>query len=115
VIVIVDHGMDNIGFLLNLLKKTGGGAPGALAQTPSPGSVYQFLIPRPDVAEQATGLDRVAASRGILDSEVLVSHGDILRPVRVGGDRAGIVIVGDETREAAMERANRFVVADAGG
>jgi len=52
-------------------------------------------------------LDEIRSWKGILDSDVLVKDGDWIRPVRTGGDRAGFIIAGGETREEAITLADK--------
>ena len=71
------------------------------------GCVYRFLTPRPGRIKAVVGLDEIRSWKGILDSDVLVKDGDWIRPVRTGGDRAGFIIAGGETREEAITLADK--------
>lgn len=71
------------------------------------GCIYRFLTPRPGTVKAIRGLEEVRRWPGILDCEVLVGVGQEVRQVRSGGDRAGFVIAGGETREEAIALADR--------
>jgi hypothetical protein len=52
-----------------------------------------------------SGLDRVNAFPGVVQSEVFLTEGETIRPVRLDGDRRGYVIAVGETSLEALERA----------
>jgi biotin carboxylase len=52
-----------------------------------------------------TGLDRVLASAGVVQADVFLEEGEVVRPVRLDGDRRGYVIAVGETSLEALERA----------
>jgi len=71
------------------------------------GCVYRFLTPTPGIIKKITGIEKVKRWRNILDCEVLVHEGEAVRPVRIGGDRAGFIIAGGEDSEEAVTLADR--------
>lgn len=81
--------------------------PGPLTPRAEKGCVYRFLTPRPGTLRAVEGVEEVAGWEGILDAGVLVAPGGEVRPVRVGGDRAGFVVAAGETRDEALELAAR--------
>ena len=54
-----------------------------------------------------SGLHEVLASEGVVQAEVFFGAGDMIRPVRLDGDRVGYVIAQGETNVQALERAER--------
>jgi biotin carboxylase len=71
------------------------------------GCVYRFLTPPPGRVQAVKGIAEVRIWDNILDAEVLVKPGDDIRAVRTGGDRAGFVIAAGETRQDAVNLADR--------
>jgi hypothetical protein len=64
--------------------------------------VYHFLTPQPGALASISGLDQVLARPEVLDAGIYLEPGQEIRPVRVGGDRAGFVVTGGAEREAAL-------------
>lgn len=54
------------------------------------------------------GWDELLAHPSVLHAELTVAPGDVISPVRQSGDRAGYVVVGAPTPEAARETAARL-------
>lgn len=81
--------------------------PGDLSPKLKRGCVYRFLTPRPGIIRNVTGCEEIKLWPNILDCEVFVQGGDIVRPVMVGADRSGFIIAGGNDREEALELANR--------
>jgi biotin carboxylase len=52
-----------------------------------------------------TGLERVLAFPGVVQADVFLEEGEVVRPVRLDGDRRGYVITVGETSLEALERA----------
>ena len=52
-----------------------------------------------------SGLDRVRAFPGVVQADVYLQEGEVIRPVRLDGDRRGYVIAVGETNVEALERA----------
>lgn len=52
-----------------------------------------------------TGLDRVLAFPGVVQADVFLEEGEVVRPVRLDGDRRGYVIAVGQTSLEALERA----------
>ena len=50
-------------------------------------------------------LDKVRAFPGVVQAEVYLQQGEVIRPVRVDGDRRGYVLATADTNLAALERA----------
>jgi biotin carboxylase len=50
-------------------------------------------------------LDRVLSAPGVVQAEVFLGEGDVIRPVRLDGDRRGYVIAVADTNLQALERA----------
>ncbi len=80
-----------------------GDDPGNLAPSRARGCNYHFVLPRPGRVTAVRGWEAVRRDPRVLDAEVFVRPGDMVRPVRVGADRAGFIIVGDTSREAALQ------------
>jgi biotin carboxylase len=53
-----------------------------------------------------SGLERVRAFPGVLQTDVYLTEGETIRPVRLDGDRRGYVIATGETSIEALERAD---------
>jgi biotin carboxylase len=52
-----------------------------------------------------SGLDRVRAFPGVVEADVYLQEGEVIRPVRLDGDRRGYVIAVADTSVEALERA----------
>ncbi|MDP9067823.1 MAG: ATP-grasp domain-containing protein [Actinomycetota bacterium] len=106
--------------LQEVIRMSLGERPGSLTPERQWGCVYHFLTPAPGILHRVEGLDRVREWRGILDCDVSILPGQEIRPVRIGADRAGFVIAGDEKREVAIglaekaEQTIKFHVEDRG-
>jgi biotin carboxylase len=53
-----------------------------------------------------SGLERVRAFPGVLQTDVYLTEGETIRPVRLDGDRRGYVVATGETSVEALERAD---------
>jgi biotin carboxylase len=84
-----------------------GDKPRQLMPRHNRGCVYRFLTPSPGRVQAIHGIAEVKAWDNILDAEVLVKPGDEIRAVRTGGDRAGFLIAAGETRQDAIDLADR--------
>jgi biotin carboxylase len=84
-----------------------GDAPLQLAASINRGCVYQFLTPEPGVVRAVHGVEEVRSMPDILDVEVFARPGESIRPLSIGLDRAGFIIAGGSTRNAAVELAHR--------
>jgi biotin carboxylase len=84
-----------------------GEKPERLAPLYTKGCIYRFLTPTPGVVGRVSGLEEVRAWENILDCEILVGAGDEVRKVESGGDRAGFIIAGGDTRQEAVALADR--------
>ena len=52
-----------------------------------------------------SGLERVLAFPGVVQAEVFLRQGEVIRPVRLDGDRRGYVIAVGDSNVEALERA----------
>lgn len=84
-----------------------GERPHRLTPLYTKGCVYRFITPTPGTIKRISGLEEVKAWKNILDCELLLGAGDTVRKVEMGGDRAGFIIAGGETRQEAIELADR--------
>ena len=71
------------------------------------GCVYRFITPRPGVVKKIEGIENINDLDGILDFGLFINEGDEIKKVRTGGDRSGFIIAGADTREAAIELADK--------
>lgn len=71
------------------------------------GCAYHFLTPDPGRISKISGIENVRQTEGVLDAAVTLSHGDTVKEVRTGLDRAGYIITGGSDREAALRLAHR--------
>ena len=95
-----------IDMLSDVVRLHAGDAPLNLTPVIARGCCYRFLTPPPGLLDSVHGVETVAAWPGVLDCAVTVAPGQAIRPVRVGGDRAGFVITGGETRADAERLAD---------
>jgi biotin carboxylase len=71
------------------------------------GSVIKYIIPAPGRIKSIGGIEDVKRVENVLDFILTKKPGDEVREVRYGHDRCGHIVVGGETREEALELANR--------
>jgi biotin carboxylase len=88
-----------------------GAAFGEPAEEPAPnpvgGACVSFLVPPEGILRAVEGLDEAAAVDGVLDVGVYREPGWTYGLFRGGSDRAGYVLARGESRDDALERANR--------
>lgn len=84
-----------------------GERPMRLIPSYSKGCVYRFITPEPGFIKNIRGIEKVRSFRNILDCKLMVREGDEIRQVRTGGDRAGFIIAGGETRDEAIALADK--------
>jgi biotin carboxylase len=88
-----------------------GAAFGEPAEEPAPnpvgGACVSFLVPPEGILRAVEGLDEAAAVDGVLDVAVYREPGWTYGLFRGGSDRAGYVLARGESRDDALERANR--------
>ncbi len=84
-----------------------GEMPQQLVPSYTKGCVYHFITPKPGRVKRIRGLEDIKKWDNILDCEIFVGEGDEVRLVRIGGDRAGFIIAGGETRDDALTLSNR--------
>ncbi len=96
-----------------------GVAPAAGGVPARRAAAIRFLTPRPGRVRSIKGLDEVRAHPDVVEVEVAVEVGDQVPPLRQSADRAGFVLVGAPTADAAVatsaELAGRVVIGTEGG
>lgn len=70
------------------------------------GCVYRFLTPPVGILKSVSGLEKLKGLEGILDFGLWVKPGDEIHSVKKGGDRAGYIVAGGDSREEALQLAN---------
>ncbi|MBK3580227.1 ATP-grasp domain-containing protein [Streptomyces sp. MBT65] len=78
------------------------------ATTATRGAAVRFLVAPPGRLTAVDGWEELLAHPSVLHAELTVAPGDMISPVRQSGDRAGYVVVGAPTPEAARETAARL-------
>lgn len=73
------------------------------------GAVIRFFYPPPGRVSSLRGLREAHGLPGVLALHLFVEPGDMVRPLRTCGDRAGIIIAGGEDRDQALARANQVL------
>jgi S-sulfo-L-cysteine synthase (3-phospho-L-serine-dependent) len=73
------------------------------------GAVVRFLVPPEGVLQEVSGTDEARAVDGIEDVRVYREPGHAFGPFRRGADRAGAVLAVGDSRDEALERADRAV------
>jgi biotin carboxylase len=71
------------------------------------GAVVRFLVPEPGELREVLGQEEAEAVPGVVWVRVYRTPGAVLGPLRRGSDRVGAVLAVGETREEALERADR--------
>ena len=71
------------------------------------GACVRFLVPREGELSTVDGTEEARALDGILDVRVYREPGHVFGPFRHGADRAGAVLAVGESRDDALERADR--------
>lgn len=74
---------------------------------PVGGACVRFLVPPPGELEAVEGLDEALAAEGVLGATVYRGPGWRYGPLVGGSDRAGFVIARGDSRDDALERADR--------
>jgi hypothetical protein len=94
-----------------LLQALGEDVPDELVvpQRSTPTAI-RFLTARPGPlpvgkVKSIGGLDRVLAAPGVVQADVFLQVGEVIRPVRLDGDRRGYVIATGQTNVQALELA----------
>ncbi len=82
-----------------------GQAPRNLEPLHQRGCVIKFLYPRPGIVKEIDVPKEIESRRGVLSFGIFVKPGDRISPLKVCGDRAGMIITGAETVEQALELA----------
>jgi biotin carboxylase len=98
------------GFPLNLatIAAALGEDPPSAAETPSAAAaVTRFLVAPPGELRSVTGLEDAAAVAGVEYVRVYRRPGQRIEVLRHGPDRAGAILALGDTREEALERAER--------
>ena len=84
-----------------------GERPGVPGAKPVGGACVRFLVPPEGVLRAVEGLDEAAAVDGVLEVSIYRGPGWRYEPFRSGSDRAGFLLVRGESRDDALERADR--------
>jgi biotin carboxylase len=71
------------------------------------GGVVRFLVPPEGELTAVTGVDEASAQEGVLDVRIYRSPGHVFGELRRGADRAGAILAVGESRDEALERADR--------
>jgi biotin carboxylase len=71
------------------------------------GAVVRFLVPPEGVLQEVAGTDEARAVEGIEDVRIYREPGHVFGPFRRGADRAGAVLAVGDSRDEALERADR--------
>jgi biotin carboxylase len=71
------------------------------------GAVVRFLVPEPGELLEVAGVDEAEAVPGVAWVRVYPAPGAVLGPLRRGSDRVGAVLAVGDSREEALERADR--------
>jgi biotin carboxylase len=79
----------------------------SLSTSYTKGCVYHFIIPKPGKIKKIEGLEDILKWPNILDADLFVKKGDIIREVRTGLDRSGFIIAGGHNRQEALELTNK--------
>ena len=80
----------------------------ALQPTPEVGgAIVRFLMPPEGTLEEVEGVEEAKAVEGVQDVRVYRDTGHLFGPFRRGADRAGAVLAIGDTREEALERADK--------
>lgn len=67
---------------------------------------YHFITPKMGVVKKISGVEEVVRESDVLDFGLIVKEGDVINQVKVGGDRAGFIIVGGDNRDSVLDRGN---------
>jgi biotin carboxylase len=84
------------------------GLPSTGCPTPTRAGAARFLTPRPGRLVRIEGWEWVRDHPAVLHAELAVRPGDRISPVHQSGDRAGVVVVGADTPEAAHDLARKL-------
>jgi biotin carboxylase len=71
------------------------------------GAVVRFLVPEPGELREVLGVEEAEASPGVVWVRVYRVPGAVLGPLRRGSDRVGAMLAVGDSREEALERADR--------
>jgi hypothetical protein len=82
-------------------------APQQLVPVHQRGGCYRFVVPAPGGIITHAALSYVRAIEGVLEATMWAADGSRAPEVRTGRDRSGAIVTGAESREAAVELANR--------
>ncbi|MFJ7044991.1 ATP-grasp domain-containing protein [Streptomyces sp. NPDC101112] len=90
--------------LFGLLYDDHLGPPGRAASSlePTRGAAVRFLAPPPGRLVDVDGWGAVEAHPSVLAAGLTPASGDMIRPVRQSGDRAGFIVVGERTPARAQ-------------
>jgi biotin carboxylase len=71
------------------------------------GAVVRFLVPPEGVLQEVQGIEEARAVQGIEEVRIYREAGHVFGPFRRGADRAGAVLAVGDSRDEALERADR--------
>ena len=71
------------------------------------GAIARFLVPPEGVLEEVEGVEDARSVEGVYDVRIYREPGHVFGPFLRGADRAGAVLATGDSREEALERADR--------
>jgi biotin carboxylase len=77
------------------------------AEPQAGGAIVRFLVPPEGVLQEVVGTDAALALEGIEGVRIYREPGHVFGPFRSGADRAGAVLAVGDSREEALEQADR--------
>ncbi len=78
-------------------------------------SVLKFFCNKPGKLKLIRGVDQARKLKGIIDLDIYVKPGDIIKPMTCGSDRVGHIITKADTRNDALilaEKAEEMIEFD---
>ncbi len=97
------------------LKICVGDEPDTLSPIFEKGCNYHFIMPRPGKIKSINGFNDILEWENILDANLFIKKGDIIKDVKIGPDRSGFIIAGGDSREEAIslaDKAERYISID---
>jgi biotin carboxylase len=98
------------GFPLNratIAAALGEDPPSAVEVPHAPAGVTRFLVAPPGELRSVSGVEDAEAVDGVEYVRVYPRPGELIEPLRHGADRAGAILAVGDTREEALDRAER--------
>jgi len=103
----IAHHVSGVNEFVEACRMACGIPPSQFDPTQRRGADYRFLVFPPGVVERVAIPDGLTSDGTILDAGVTVQPGDEIRPLRSTSERAGFLVATGETRQEAVERADR--------